>query len=893
MFPTQATVSSSSTLAPRTSLNIRTNDGRDASRADSLSTSKSGIDTVIVFAAQDSMRYFVRDKHLRLRGNASVKNRQQTLSAEVIDVYFGKGYMQAQTARDSLGRVYGVPKFSDGKESYYGASLTYNFRTQRGTIALAETKMNDGFVFGERIKKVSDNTFYLKEGCYTTCREAHPHFYIKSPRMKLITQDKVFADPLIFYIEDIPLLAVPFGVFLELGGKSGRRSGVLIPQVNIASPIGSVSGRGIMFDNIGYYFAINDNLEAKVTAQVFTKGGIVGRLQGTYNFGQRLTGNIDFNYGSIRNAPTEGFTDTWRFSLNHRQDFTPFTSIRGNLDFSSPGFNRQTQFDIRTRVQQTVNSNFTLNHRFDNNSPLSLTYSRIQNLATQEISQTLIAQTGFPQWYPFKSLVPRDSWISDVFFNYSVSANAGFETIPDSIPNENSVERLRRLSTKQPFTARVVHSPSINISPRLGYFTVQPNVSYSETWFFQRIFERRSLAVTNANVTKDSVQNGFFRDYTADFSVNVSTRLYGILNPRILGLNSLRHTLSPSIGVNYQPNFSAPELGMVAQVLDSTGKIYRDKNGDTINYSRFARDGGSVRNPGITAGLRWSLDNNFEAKIAESDTSEKTIQLMSVNLSGSVNFAASTFKWSPIGMSFSNNLGGLQFSGSAGFDMYKRVADTLNGVQVFRRVDTLLLSKGEGLARLTNIGFTLGFSAGSNGTSFGNAAGNVPGSTTLNNPNADTTARTGGPSKEDLALGARFQQRMDNTYQQLDWFGENSPGYRPLDFTWNSNYNAAFNYAPPAAPNLPATITAFLSAGFSATFERTWNLSTNFSFDAVSRQFNAPTITLSKDLSDCWAMSLTWNPIGQSQAFMFRIGMKVAQLKDIQYMRQQNPLFRQ
>ncbi len=844
------------------------------------------------------MRYFVRDKRLRLRGNAYVKNKQQTLSAEVIDVYFGKGYMQAQTARDSLGRVYGVPKFSDGKESYYGASLTYNFRTQRGTIALAETKMNDGFVFGERIKKVSDNTFFLQDGCYTTCREVHPHFYIKSPKMKLITQDKVFADPLVFYIEDIPLLAVPFGVFVELGGPSGRRSGVLIPNVVITSPLGSVSGRGIMFDNIGYYFAINDNLDAKVTAQIFTKGGIVGRAQGNYNFGRRLTGSVDVSYGNVRNAPTEASTETWRFALNHRQEFTPFTSLTGNLDFSSPGFNRQTQFNVVTRSQQTVNSNFTLNHRFDNNSPLSLTYSRIQNLATQEISQTVIAQTGFPQWYPFKNLVSRDSWISDIFFNYSVSANAGFETIPDSIPNETSVERLRRLSTKQPFTARVQHSPSINISPRLGYFTVQPNVSYSETWYFQRISKRYFTSeATTATITTGTVENGFFRDYSADFGISISTRLYGIVNPRILGLNSLRHTLSPSIGLNYQPNFALRELGMVAQVLrsDST-TVYKDKNGDSINYSRFERDGGSVRNPGIVAGLRWSLDNNFEAKIAESDTSEKTIQLMSVNLNGSINFAARTFQWSPIGMSFSNNLGGLQFSGNAGFDVYDQ--DTAEGGVFYRRINTFLASStGKFPVRLTNIGFTLGFSAGSNGTSFGNGAGNVPGSTQLNNPNAapnaDTTAKKGGPSQEDLALGARFQQRMDNTYQQLDWFGEQSAGYRPLDFTWNSNYNAAFNYSPKAGPNLPPTLSAFISANFSATFERTWNFSTSFSFDAVSGQFNAPSLTLNKDLSDCWAMSLTWNPIGQSQGFMFRIGMKAGQLRDVQYMRQQSPLFRQ
>ena len=887
LLPTQATV-----RLTTNSLSVNKTDSA-ASVTVPVNRSKSGIDTIIVFQAQDSMRYFVRDRHLRLRGNAFVKNRAQTLQAEVIDVFFDKGYMKAETARDSLGRVYGVPKFTDGKESYYGATLSYNFRTQRGTISLAETKMGEGFFFGERVKRVGEDTFFMQDGCYTTCDKTHPHFFFKSAKMKVVAKDKVFADFLTFYIEDVPLLAVPFGVFMELGGETGRRSGVLIPQVFVASPIGSTTGRGIAFENLGYYFAINDNLDAKVMASFYTKGGVLGRVQGNYVFGKRFRGSVEGSYGYVRFSPTDDFSEQWSFALNHNQDLTPFTSIAGNLNFSSPGFNRATQFDLTRRVQQTLNSNFSINHRFDNGIPLGLGYSRVQNLANNEITQNVRFNTSVPQIFPFKNLVPRDSWLADVTISYGVSATADFLQPADTLVGETSVERLRRLTNaqNQAFRARVQHSPSINISPRLGYFTITPSIGYRENWYFRRIAERTLTGATTGTLVKDRIEQGFFREYAADFGLSVGTTLYGVANPRILGINSLRHTLRPTIGVSFSPDISAPELGMVGRVMSSTETLTlrptRDRDGRELTYSRFEYDGGSSV-VGRVAALTWGLSNNFEAKIAESDTSDKVVQLLALNASGSINFAASEFQWSPISVGFSNTLGGvIQFSGNATFDVYDRRIDpdTVNKTFFYTRINQYLFNNGKGLARLTNAGFTLSFATGS--------SGGVPaGAQTMARGAQGDTTSGGRQSGEDAALGARFQQRMDNTYDRVDLFGDQTPGARPLDVSWNSSYNAAFNYSPETTPGGAATLSALIAAQFSLTLEKSWRLATGFSYDVVSGAFNAPSLTLNKDLH-CWEMSLTWNPIGQSQGFIFRIGMKAAQLRDIQYTRRESPLFRQ
>jgi hypothetical protein len=218
--------------------------------------------------------------------------------------------------------------------------------------------------------------------------------------------------------------------------------------------------------------------------------------------------------------------------------------------------------------------------------------------------------------------------------------------------------------------------------------------------------------------------------------------------------------------------------------------------------------------------------------------------------------------------------------------VYDQVERRLGESRSFVRVNRFLASEGKGLVRLTNAGFSLSYSVGSNG-------GNLAGAVNQGNQNSgDTTQQKSPQNAQEAALGERFRQRIDNAYDDVDLFCDRSPGVRPLDVSWNSSYNAAFNYAPSSNPAFPATLSALIAANFSMTFEKNWRLQTGFSFDAVSGQFNAPSLTVNKDLH-CWEMSLTWQPVGQSQGFIFRIGMKAAQLRDIQVTRQQSPLFRQ
>ena len=200
---------------------------------------------------------------------------------------------------DSSGRTIGFPVFTDNGEEYAGQRIDYNFRTKRGRVLYGETSIDGGIYYGAKIKRVGTEMAYIEDGVFTTCEAPHPHFYFTSPQMKVIANDKLFLDPVIWYVEDIPVFAIPFGLFVSL--ERGRRSGLLLP-----TPLFS-SNRGFVLNGLGYYFAISDYLDADISADLMTVGGVVLRSTTNYSVVDHMSGNLRLTYGQTRNQADDAF----------------------------------------------------------------------------------------------------------------------------------------------------------------------------------------------------------------------------------------------------------------------------------------------------------------------------------------------------------------------------------------------------------------------------------------------------------------------------------------------------------------------------------------------------------------------------------------------------------
>ena len=71
----------------------------------------------------------------------------------------------------------------------------------------------------------------------------------------------------------------------------------------------------------------------------------------------------------------------------------------------------------------------------------------------------------------------------------------------------------------------------------------------------------------------------------------------------------------------------------------------------------------------------------------------------------------------------------------------------------------------------------------------------------------------------------------------------------------------------------------------------TLNIRSSFSYDVINSMIVAPSILIIKYL-DCWELSANWYPTGFNQGFIIRFAAKASQLRDLQLIKRNLPIFR-
>ncbi|MBK9246676.1 MAG: hypothetical protein IPM69_00815 [Ignavibacteria bacterium] len=554
----------------------------DSSRiTDTLSKrSKSDLDTVVTYYARDTVMFSLSKKSMRLRGQSRAIFKEQKLEAEVIEFDFNASTMQANAAADSSGRFSGYPKFTDRGEEFVGEKLLFNFQTKRGTITLGETKVQDGFYFGSKVKRVNENTLFIQNGCYTTCSQPHPHFYFGSPEMKVITNDRIFINPLVVYVEDMPVFALPFGLYFE--NKTGRRSGIIIPSFFFSNL------NGVTFQNLGYYFALSDYYDTQFSADIFSKTGYLLRNSTRYVYQKSLNGNFSLSFGRRSSSSDAELLNNWKIDFSHSQILTPQANLTANLSFSSQDFNRNFSTDLNQRIQQEISSYASIFQSFDNGTSLSGGFTRSQNIITGAYQTGGNASFSVPQIFPFKKLTQSDNWLGDIALTYS--GRAGY-TLAKAISKTDldTVTNINTYTFSKNESYAINHNPSISISPKLGYFSITPSISYRENWFFRK--RTKTINPIDSTVI-DTYEHSVlpYRDYFYDFGLSVGTRIYGVFQPNLFGIKAMRHVFIPNVRFNYTPEYSARTTDKIGQYTDLM-------SGDVIQYSHFDKDGGEGVRP--------------------------------------------------------------------------------------------------------------------------------------------------------------------------------------------------------------------------------------------------------------------------------------------------------
>ena len=153
-----------------------------------------------VFYQGRLVRFLPRTEEVVLLDSASVRYRDMTVYGDSIH------YDIAEQRLSASGDVL----FVSNDLNITGTLLQYDLDESKGTMRTARTEIEGGFFRADEIWLVEENVINARRSLYTTCEKDPPHYAFHGPRAKLLADDMVIVEPVVFRAFNVPLLAAPF-----------------------------------------------------------------------------------------------------------------------------------------------------------------------------------------------------------------------------------------------------------------------------------------------------------------------------------------------------------------------------------------------------------------------------------------------------------------------------------------------------------------------------------------------------------------------------------------------------------------------------------------------------------------------------------------------------------
>ena len=622
----------------------------DSIRLDSLNRKRSGgIEAPIEYTANDSLVYDARTQTAHLFGSSNVKYQNMDLASDKIYMSLDSSLVHATGTRDSSVKdgVKNKPVFTMGQDKYETDTIAFNFKTKKAYIDNVYTEQEDGFLRGERSKRDSTGVIYLEHGRYTTCDEEHPDFYIALSRARVRPGKDVVFGPAYLVVADVPLpLAIPYGSFPFTKRYS---SGFIMPSY------GDEQARGFYLKDIGYYFALSDKWDLKLLGEIYTRGSWGFSAASNYRKRYRYNGSFLFSYQDTKTGdkglPDYARQESFKIQWSHRQDSkaNPYSSLAASVNFATSSYERNnlnSLYNPQTLTQSTRTSSVSWSTTF---SSIGLTLSATANLS-QNMRDSTLAVTlpdlniAVSRFYPFKRkhAVGNERWYEKISMSYTGQIGNSINTKEDKFFKSNLIKEWRNgWNHEIPISGNFTLFNYLNVSPSFRFTDRMQSAKVERSWD------------TAKQVEVADTTYGFHNIYNWNFSMGMSTKLYGFWTPsrKIFGdkIQAIRHVLTPQVTFSYAPDFGASRYGYwkTYQKTDADGNV------SLVEYSPYSTGMFSVPGRGKTGSISFSLGNNLEMKVKsdKDSTGVKRISLiddLAINMS--YNMAAKTRPWSDLGM---------------------------------------------------------------------------------------------------------------------------------------------------------------------------------------------------------------------------------------------------
>ena len=852
--------------------------------SDSIPPSNDSFTTTVNYHARDSMHFDLDDQQLTMFGETHIDYGAIQLEAEKTQMDWVKQTIKSDFVLDSVGSAVGKPVFKDGDKVYVTEDILYDFKSKKAKISGVVTEQDGAFIHGARVKKNEVDDTFITEAEYTTCNLANPHFFIASKHLKVISGNKVVSGPASVRFREVPTpLWIPFAMFPQPRKQS---SGIVVPSY------GEERARGFFLRDGGYYFAISDYMDLRVTGDVYSRGGYGLVVNQNYLKRYAYRGTFNFTYTKVTSESL--LSDVEQNSYWVRWDHTP--QSRGNSRFSasvnvgSSSFNENNNLVIND-FQRSISSNFSSNVSYSTKfrgTPYSLTSNiRInQNVQTKILNLTLPELTlNMTRIYPFKNVSKKSSSalgklnLSHTFSSRNELTNAPRRSFNFDVANENDDSADTLLFNSDNFDkirerSRLGGRHSIPVSTSfnlLKYFTVSPSINYEELWYTREL-KFTDYDAAAGGVRLDTVEQ-FSRASSWRSSASLNSRLYGLYPVGWKNILAIRHVVTPSVSFSYNPDFGDPKHGVFSDV------VINDE-GDTQRLSRY--EGFIFGSPpgGESRTVSFSVTNNLEMKVFDkSDSTGEATRKIKLfdNLSASTgyNFAADSFKLRDISLSARTSFfkGKLSLASSATLDPYVyellSETETALGRQVTqRRLDRYIWNNGRGVGQLRTINTSLNLSLqGKSKATSAQKDGDRRASRGLDRNTGDPFIDQYGTEGED--------EELENVIEHI----QNNPD-QYVDFNVPWSLTTAYNISRNKTGFQDAIILKSMTFNGSIGLTDNTQLTFNSGYDFENKEFTTTRLSVHRDLH-CWTLDFNWVPFGNFQSYMISLRVKSPILQDL------------
>ena len=825
--------------------------------------SESAIEVQVICSASDSSFRDMSQKKIFYFGNAEAKYDDIEITAACLEFDLENSTCRAYGVVDSLGKLQGRPVFKQGETTFEAREMLYNFKTKKGIITKVWTEEQGGYLHGERVKRMDDNTINIRSGGYTTCDlKDHPHYQFKFTKAKVIPDDKIVTGPIYMTIADVPLpLALPFAL---IPNTKGKKSGLILPTY------GESANRGFYLENGGYYWAINDNYDLQILGDIYTRGSWGLKPTFRYNRRYKFNGNLALGF-AVNKIGTKGAADyqestDFKIHWTHKQDpkAHPRNNFSADVNIVSSNFNKYNAQTVTDQLSNTFKSSIAYQTNFAGKVYLTVNAGHSQNTLTRQVTASLPELTlTVNTFYPLKNVGKgaKKRWYQNISMGYTMNGKAYINDVDTVLFRgiKDDFGGWARMFFRDYVQMGVSHRVPINATIKLfKHFSWTNSFTLNDYMYFKHIEQQWIDDEEAGHLQTDTIHT--FSNLV-DFSVssNLTTKIYGMVNFAHGPIRAIRHVFTPTIGFTYRPNFGDPKWGVYGS--------YTDGNGNEKVYNKLPSALYGTPSQAQQGLLTYNFSNNLEIKVpSKSDTitgMKKIPILESFSISGNYDVTKDSVNLSPVSVSGRTTLFkklGINFNST--WDPY--AADSLG-----RRINRLEILDNNRLFRKTGSSwrFSLSYSISQNDIK---KLRGEKGSHDIRNEINENARKSGMFDPDEL------NEILGNPNAYIDWTTPWS-----LTFSYNLTYTTSLAYA--AFMGI-STNTYVHTLGVNGNINITpkWKVTFSTGWDFVNNKLTYTNISVYRDLH-CWEMRFNWIPIGSYKSWNFTINVKAQALKDLKY----------